>query len=79
MYDYTDDVGDVDIVFAGGGASACVTAGRLARAAPDLNILIIELGRNNLDDPIVKNPALFMAHLGPDSKTALVSHPRPTL
>ena len=46
-------------------------AGRLALADPSLSILIIEGGKNNLDDPLVTNPAMFLAHLAPDSQTAL--------
>ncbi|KAF8910562.1 glucose-methanol-choline oxidoreductase [Gymnopilus junonius] len=33
-----------DIIFAGGGAAACITAGRLADADPNLKILILEAG-----------------------------------
>ncbi|KAF8953125.1 GMC oxidoreductase-domain-containing protein [Flammula alnicola] len=33
-----------DIIFAGGGAAACVTAGRLAAADPSLKILVVEAG-----------------------------------
>jgi hypothetical protein len=69
---YDPSMGDVDVIFAGGGSAACVAAARLARAAPDLKILIIERGRNNLNDPMVVNSALAMAHLAPDSTTALV-------
>jgi alcohol oxidase len=72
MYDYDPSDGEVDVIFAGGGTAACVAAARLARAAPDLRFLIIEGGRNNLDDPTVVNPVLFMAHLMPGSTTALV-------
>ncbi|KAF9004053.1 GMC oxidoreductase-domain-containing protein [Cyathus striatus] len=35
-----------DIIFAGGGTTACVTAGRLAEADPSLKILIIEIGQH---------------------------------
>ncbi len=63
---------DVDIIFAGGGTAACVAAGRLAKANPDLKILLIEGGRNNFQDPTVVNPAVYLSHLAPDSKTALV-------
>ncbi|CAE6479537.1 unnamed protein product [Rhizoctonia solani] len=62
---------EVDIVFVGGGTTACVTAGRLAAANPELNILLIEQGPNNLNEPAVVTPALFLTHLAPDSKTAL--------
>lgn len=63
---------EYDVIFAGGGTAACVTAGRLSRRFPDLKILIIERGRDSLGEPTVEHPALFMAHLMPDSTTALV-------
>ena len=65
-------MGDIDIIFAGGGTAACVTAGRLAKANPDLKILLIEGGQNNFNNPTVVNPALYLTHLAPDSKTAIV-------
>lgn len=63
----------VDIIFAGGGTSACVAAGRLARANPQLRILLVEGGKNNFEDPMVVNPAVYTSHLVPGSKTVLVS------
>lgn len=71
MSTYNDSVGEVDIIFAGGGTAACVAAGRLAKANPDLKILLVEGGRNNFNDPTVTNPAVYLSHLAPDSKTAL--------
>ncbi|KAE8449238.1 hypothetical protein EG329_008405 [Mollisiaceae sp. DMI_Dod_QoI] len=71
MSTYNDGTGEVDIIFAGGGTAACVAAGRLAKANPDLKILLVEGGRNNFNDPTVTNPAVFLSHLAPDSKTAL--------
>ncbi len=71
MSTYTDEVGPVDIIFAGGGTAACVAAGRLAKANPDLKILLVEGGRNNFQDPTVTNPAVYLSHLAPDSKTAI--------
>ncbi|EHK99491.1 putative alcohol oxidase [Glarea lozoyensis 74030] len=71
MSTYNDSVGEVDIVFAGGGTAACVAAGRLAKANPDLKILLVEGGKNNFNDPTVTNPAVYLSHLAPDSKTAL--------
>jgi len=64
---------DMDVIFAGGGTAACVAAGRLAKANPDLRILLIEGGKNNYNDPTVTTPALYLSHLAPDSQTALVS------
>lgn len=54
-----------------GGTAACITASRLAKADPNLRILVIEGGKNNKDDPLVRNPAIFLAHLAPTSQTAL--------
>ncbi|KAG8710004.1 hypothetical protein FRC09_000359 [Ceratobasidium sp. 395] len=51
--------------------SACVAAGRLAAANPGLEILLIEQGPNNLGEPTVVTPGLFITHLAPTSKTAL--------
>ncbi|CAE6486986.1 unnamed protein product [Rhizoctonia solani] len=62
---------EADIIFVGGGTSACVAAGRLAAANPDLEILLIEQGPDNFKDPSVSTPALFPTHLSPESKTAL--------
>jgi choline dehydrogenase-like flavoprotein len=44
--DYTESMGDMDVIFAGGGTAACVAAGRLAKANPDLKILLVEGGPN---------------------------------
>jgi len=73
MSTHKDTLSEVDIIFAGGGTAACVAAGRLAKANPDLKILLVEGGRNNFNDPTVTNPAVYLSHLAPDSKTALVS------
>ncbi|KAJ1301181.1 hypothetical protein OPQ81_003592 [Rhizoctonia solani] len=62
---------EVDIIFVGGGTTACVAAGRLAAANPQINILLIEQGPNNLNEPAVVTPGLFLTHLAPDSKTTL--------
>lgn len=51
-----------------GGTSGCVVAARLADADPALSILVIESGTDN-EMPTVSVPALFLAHLSPESKT----------
>ncbi|KAI1126928.1 putative alcohol oxidase [Nemania abortiva] len=78
MCNHEMSLDEVDIIFAGGGVAACVAAGRLAQAAPNLKILIIERGKNNLNDPTVVHPALFLAHLVPDSQTTLFYQSRPS-
>lgn len=70
---YEPSMGDMDIIFAGGGTAACVAAGRLAAADLDLKILLIEGGPDNYHDPTVVNPAAFLTHLKPSSNTAIVS------
>ncbi|KAF8607376.1 alcohol oxidase [Ceratobasidium sp. AG-I] len=67
----TEHIKEVDIIFAGGGTAACVAAGRLAAANPGLEILVVEQGPNNLNDPMVVTPALFLTHLAPGSKNAI--------
>ncbi|KAF3913551.1 hypothetical protein ABW20_dc0104379 [Dactylellina cionopaga] len=61
---------EVDIIVAGGGAAGCTLAARLAKADPSLSILIIEAGINNKNLPQVIYPAMYLANLLPDSKTA---------
>ncbi|THU99672.1 alcohol oxidase [Dendrothele bispora CBS 962.96] len=58
-----------DIIFAGGGTAACLTAGRLAAADPSLKILIVEAGEHTKDEPAHIQPARYFSHLAPTSKT----------
>ncbi|KAK7033332.1 GMC-OxRdtase-N domain-containing protein [Favolaschia claudopus] len=52
-----------DIIFAGGGTTACVVAGRLAAADPSLKILIIESGKHTKDVPTHIQPARYLRNL----------------
>ena len=54
-----------------GGTAACIAAGRLAADNPELSIVLVEGGKNNLNNPLIVNPAIYLAHLAPDSQTAL--------
>ncbi|ORY72042.1 GMC oxidoreductase [Pseudomassariella vexata] len=54
-----------------GGTAGCVVAGRLAEADPSLEILLIEGGANNYNVPSIVNPAVFLSHLNPSSKTTI--------
>jgi alcohol oxidase len=49
----------VDIIVAGGGPAGCALAGRLAKADPNLQVLLVEAGPNNKDDPMVYTPAVY--------------------
>ncbi|KAH8165135.1 hypothetical protein CIB48_g3111 [Xylaria polymorpha] len=66
-----EDIGEVDVIIAGGGTAGCIVAGRLAEADPNLSILVIERGPDNYGDPSVVTPAMFLTHLAPGSKTAI--------
>ncbi|TFK36631.1 alcohol oxidase-like protein [Crucibulum laeve] len=70
---------EYDIVFAGGGASGCLIAGRLAAADPSLKILILEAGEHTLNLPAHTQPVRFFTHLQPGSTTVSfnVSKPSP--
>ncbi|KAH7329908.1 putative choline dehydrogenase [Rhexocercosporidium sp. MPI-PUGE-AT-0058] len=61
---------EVDIIIAGGGASGCLLASRLASAHPTHSILLIESGINNKNHPQKINPGLFTTNLIPGSTTA---------
>ncbi|KAG2037023.1 GMC oxidoreductase-domain-containing protein [Suillus americanus] len=60
---------EFDIVFAGGGTTACVVAGRLAAYDPSLRILILEAGQHALDKPIHVQPCQFLLNQAPTSTT----------
>ncbi|KAF9563187.1 alcohol oxidase [Agrocybe pediades] len=67
-----------DIIFAGGGATACITAGRLAAADPNLKILILEAGPHTreLQDHI--QPARYFASLGLPKETFTFHKAKPS-
>ncbi|TLD14596.1 hypothetical protein PspLS_11060 [Pyricularia sp. CBS 133598] len=68
---FTDEIKEVDVIIAGGGTAGCVVAGRLAAAAPDLHVLVVEGGRDNYKDPLIVNPFAFIKNQDPNAKTAL--------
>ncbi|KAH9046729.1 alcohol oxidase-like protein [Lactarius hengduanensis] len=72
---------EYDIVIAGGGAAACVIAGRLATADANLRVLILEAGPTTYNDPAHTQPLSFLSHHAPGSCTvrAHVSQPSAAL
>ncbi|KAH9174549.1 alcohol oxidase-like protein [Lactarius sanguifluus] len=68
---------EYDIVIAGGGAAACIIAGRLAAADANLRILLLEAGPTTYNNPAHTQPLSFLSHLAPGSRTvrAHVSQP----
>ncbi|KAH8648627.1 alcohol oxidase-like protein [Xylariales sp. PMI_506] len=65
-----ENLGQVDVIIAGGGTAGCIIAARLSDADPDLVIMVIEGGPDNFNMPTVVHPGLFLSHLAPGSKTA---------
>ncbi|KAI9729228.1 MAG: putative NRPS-like protein biosynthetic cluster [Cirrosporium novae-zelandiae] len=51
-----------------GGVTGLMTACRLAKADPNLDIVVLEKGPSTKDNPLVKNPAFYLKNLLPDSK-----------
>ncbi|KAF4617514.1 hypothetical protein D9613_005759 [Agrocybe pediades] len=52
-----------DIIFAGGGATACITASRLAEADPKLNVLILEAGPDSQELHYHVQPGRYFGNL----------------
>ncbi|THG95460.1 hypothetical protein EW026_g6199 [Hermanssonia centrifuga] len=72
---------EYDIIFAGGGTASCVTAGRLADADPSLRILIVEAGPHTQENLAHTQPARYLSHLAPTTKTMrfVIANPEPEL
>ncbi|KAG2357740.1 GMC oxidoreductase-domain-containing protein [Suillus spraguei] len=72
---------EFDIIFAGGGTTACVVAGRLAAWDPSLSILILEGGPHTLNQAAHVQPYQFPSHQARRSTTLTfnVGNPSPSL
>ncbi|KAJ7828168.1 GMC oxidoreductase-domain-containing protein [Mycena leptocephala] len=70
-----------DIIFAGGGSTACVVAGRLAAADNTLRILIVENGRLTKEHSIHIQPGRYLENIraGGETFTYHQANPRPNL
>ncbi|KNZ75224.1 Alcohol oxidase [Termitomyces sp. J132] len=69
---------EFDIIFAGGGACACVTASRLAQAKPELRILILEAGPLTQEKPDHIQPARFFSKLKNADETFTLHQSEPS-
>ena len=69
---------EVDIIVVGGGSSGCVPAGRLANLDHKLQVLLIEAGESNLNNPWVYRPGIYPRNMKLDSKTATFYYSRPS-
>ncbi|KAG1719361.1 glucose-methanol-choline oxidoreductase [Suillus lakei] len=72
---------EFDIIFAGGGTTACVIAGCLAAYDPSLRILILEVGQHTLNKPIHVQPYQypFNQELASTTVTFNIRNPSPRL
>ncbi|KAG1847110.1 GMC oxidoreductase-domain-containing protein [Suillus tomentosus] len=69
---------EFDIIFAGGGATACVVAGRLAACDSSLKILILEAGEHTLDKPAHVQLYQYPFHLAPTTTTLTFNFGNPS-
>ncbi|KAF2147253.1 GMC oxidoreductase [Aplosporella prunicola CBS 121167] len=69
---------EVDIIVCGGGSCGCVVAGRLANLDHNLQVLLIEGGESNLNNPWVYRPGIYPRNMKLDSKTASFYYSRPS-
>ncbi|GAA5957635.1 hypothetical protein JCM21900_000775 [Sporobolomyces salmonicolor] len=60
----------VDIIVCGGGPAGSAVAGRLARADPNLQVLLVEAGANNHEDPSVFRPGIYNMQRIPENNKA---------
>ncbi|KAF8150064.1 GMC oxidoreductase-domain-containing protein [Crassisporium funariophilum] len=67
-----------DIIFVGGGATACVTAGRLAEADPSLKILILEAGPHTREVQEHIQPARYFSSLALPTETFTFHKAKPS-
>ncbi|KAG0696772.1 GMC oxidoreductase-domain-containing protein [Suillus ampliporus] len=72
---------EFDIIFAGGGTTACVVAGRLAACDPSLKVLILEAGHHTFNEVAHVQPYRYFTHQAPTSTTLTfnVGNPTPRL
>ncbi|KAI4747089.1 alcohol oxidase p68 [Aureobasidium sp. EXF-12298] len=69
---------EVDIIVTGGGSCGCVVAGRLANLDHNLQVMLIEAGESNLNNPWVYRPGIYPRNMKLDSKTASFYYSRPS-
>lgn len=69
---------EVDIIVVGGGSCGCVVAGRLANLDHNLQVMLIEGGESNLNNPWVFRPGIYPRNMKLDSKTACFYESRPS-
>lgn len=60
------------------GCCSCVVAGRLANLDHNLQVMLIEAGESNLNNPWVYRPGIYPRNMKLDSKTASFYYSRPS-
>ncbi|KAL0953601.1 hypothetical protein HGRIS_004809 [Hohenbuehelia grisea] len=69
---------EYDIVFAGGGTTACLVAGRLAKADPSLKLLVLEAGPHTNGKLEHIQPGRYLSHMRPGSITTQTHIAKPS-
>ena len=64
-----------DYVVVGGGTAGLVVASRLTEN-PDVRVLVLEAGENQLDNPMINIPAMWTAILGSDMDYNFLTTPQ---
>ena len=59
-------------------SSSCVVAGRLANLDHNLQVMLVEAGESNLNNPWVFRPGIYPRNMKLDSKTATFYYSRPS-
>lgn len=68
----------VDIIIIGGGTAGLVSAARLSEN-PELQVLVLEAGQDQTEDPRVQIPALWPALVATDSDWRFITEPQAAL
>ncbi|KAG4439097.1 hypothetical protein IFR05_005439 [Cadophora sp. M221] len=67
-----------DFIIIGGGTAGLVVANRLSEN-PKMQVLVVEAGKNHIDDPRVKTPALYSTLFGTEAHWGFETSPQANL
>lgn len=67
---------EADYVIIGGGTSGLVLAARLSECDSNRSVIVLEAGKNLIDDPRVQTPALWTTLMGSEADWQFQSTPQ---